>query len=163
MIIGGATIYVGIVSVIIGLLLVFWFLISHRRSLERIEHEAAKVVGLLLVNIPVAVLIMLAVSHILWVYTLTVENNSSVPLEAFQLSGPMNDEFPPVDIDPGQSRQFHLRFENEGKLTFATTLRGNSISGLVEGYAFAGDNGRRTLTFDENGDFVMTDKSRNRY
>ena len=106
--------------------------------------------ALLIVNFPVAVLIIHSVIDVGTRYTVSVINERSGPIQSLIITAPgVRVELGPISSN-GRARK-HLRFSGDGSLEFEAHFEQSKTNGVVEEYVTPNLGGAKTVRVKNDG------------
>jgi hypothetical protein len=129
---------------------------AERVDRRRVIWQTIGTAALLLVNFPVAAGILTAVEAIESRYTVTVTNESDIPLQAARLQGGGID-IDLGDIAPGASVRRGFWIEADGELRLVSRLGSREFSESVDGYVTGGIGADMAVTVRPDGTVAVTD------
>ena len=155
---GMFTVLFGSLAVLAGLVCLSLY---QRRGARRGEAEGAAAViqsrlplGLLLINFPVAAVLMFSAHQIVSRYRVTVINESAAPIESFVITGPgFSEEMGPIQA--GRKRSVDLFIKGEGSAVFSARQGDAFMSAALDGYIESGDGRDRTVRILPGGKFEI--------
>jgi len=161
MVAGVFTIYAGLCSVGIGAICLVVYVWRSWRSGE-IKHrslvwQAVGTAALLLANFPAGVSVVMGAILIETRYTVTLTNQSDVPLKSAEVCGGGVDvRF--GDVAPGATVVRSFWIKADGELVLTAIHGSNKVETTVEGYVTNGMGGDKIVVLDANGSVNIKDK-----
>jgi hypothetical protein len=151
---GIITIYVGLVSVSVGLfcLAVVTVQTYRRQELPRrpLRRQLIVTLVILLLNFPAAAAFTYAAFLIETRYVVTVSNQSSSDVESFLVDGGgVHVELGP--LRPGQSRSRGFYIQHDDGLSFSGSRSGVAFSGTLDGYVTINLGGHKNVVISPDG------------
>ncbi|MBL4883484.1 MAG: hypothetical protein JKY95_02975 [Planctomycetaceae bacterium] len=152
---GLITLGVGIVLFLIGILSLFVYWTSGDRD-KRNNTMARFCAGLLLINFPVAGLIVVAFVSVINCYTVVVHNDSPEVIRNINISGggceALIDSIPP---NGSARRSFWIQYD--GEIVFQASSKSHVYREVVDDYVTNGMGGRTEVTVEPDG--TITDET----
>ncbi len=152
------TVYSGVVCVIAGLvsLLVYEYKCLKAGNKSDARKGAFPLIVLLL-NFPLAVLIVSVSLNLMAQYTLTVQNRTGSDINNISFAGP-GVEVAAGPVKSQESRTVKMRFKHDGSLRYHVSLNEGEVDGIVEGYVTRNMGGDKLFLIREDGIEVRTRK-----
>jgi len=149
------TIFGGIVLFAIGVISLVIHTVGQNKIHEgrsKLIIENTKAAGLLLLNFPVALLIIYLVSYFQSFYILTIRNNTSYSVNNFVLSSTGNNiSIGSIPSNQAVTTKFRV---GEGSITFKTSINGKALEGTIDGYV-SGSGDKKIVTFLQDQSFTV--------
>lgn len=153
--IGIFTIIGGIVLFSIGAIALVLHTLGRNKTSEvrsSLCRENTRAAGILLLNFPVALLIVFLVSHIQSYYTIIVKNDSSYQIDNFVINSTGNIIL--VGIIPSRQSVKKKFKVGEGRITFKASINGKVFEDTIEGYV-SGSGDKKVVTIRQDQSYSI--------
>jgi len=157
--VGLLNIYAGVISVVIGLILLTIYTIRLFKKCAVREKTAVILLGysLLLVNFPAAVFLAIVSHGNASMSTVVVDNRSLHIIPEVTLTGPSGAQFHISKIPPGSNKRGRFRIKGEGSVTYEVKVGTKTESGILFGYITSGMDQAAKITIDPKSVISVTD------
>lgn len=150
MVAGIFTIWGGLACVAIGFVCAAIYAVKLRAtgaSPSPIARRVAKPLGLMLLNLPVALIIFSLAWTTITRYELRLTNDSDAVIARFGMVAPGVEEVFD-NVRPGESRSVGVHFEGDGSFKYEAEIGGVASAGLIEGYVTHNLGGEMSAVYD---------------
>lgn len=152
---GLLTIFGGVVSVAVGLVCLL-FHVKTPAPAGRSGRASLTAAALLLINFPVAAALVFAANDLETRYWVTVENDSTEPIDSFVLhGGGVRVDVGAIPAGANKRVSFHVR--REGELLFEANTGRGKLEGVVDGYATRDLGAEKLIVIGPHGRVAIRD------
>ena len=146
--------YTGSASVVVGLVSLSLWVLQRVRSgdwaRERLMGRTMFVAMVLVINVPVAGLILWTTYNISTTYTVVVRNYGSASIQLAAITGGgVSLEIGPIEPGASVTKKFHIA--HDGTLMFSGERSGRKVQTVVDGYVTNGGGGHKQIEILADG------------
>ena len=150
--------FAGLYTIGIGLILfvggLISLLIASRRARQQgipYKQKNLLILGVLLINFPVALAMMFYAHHLMTIYDVLIINELGTPLNQIILTDPAGEHYAINDVAAHSQTHHEFHFGGEGSVSYEIKSAPIEQSGVLVGYITSGLGGQVTMRIDYEG------------
>jgi len=143
---GALTIGLGLLTVTIGLIsLAFYYYKANKNNVHNYRKKSYIALFVLLLNFPIAILMIMHTSYKLSTYNITIDNQSKSTLKNIYFSE-QGHTYKVKPVAPYSTGIYKLQFKSEGSVKYTFTQNDIEYTDILFGYITNGTHGKATIT-----------------